>query len=492
MRWSAWADRHAMVVPDTEERVTYGQLAERVGWLAAHLEAMLSQAPDTGPIALCMANSPELLIAVLAIAHCGRVAMPINPGLKADLVAEQCTDTETCLVVVRGAEEAEAALRAAERLSLPTLVVSLDPEKREVARSAGGAWTQRAEVAPDANALLLQTSGTTSKPKWVPLTHRNILASLDHIQQTYALTSEDVSLLVMPLFHGHGLIGVALSTLYSGGCLVIPPRFSAHRFVAWANRYRPTWYSAVPTIHEILLMRDDLAAVTGLRFVRSCSAALAPETAARLEQQLNCPVIAAYGMTETAHQVASQRFPPAPRDPASVGVATGVEIAMIGEQGERQRPGEPGEVVIRGESVMKGYLNNPTANASAFLDGWFRTGDLGRWNEQGELVLIGRSKELINRGGEKIAPAQIDSVLLAMPDIEHAVAFGVPDALYGEVVHVAIQGKPSLTESLILDYCRERLPAFMVPARIHLLERIPTEPNGKISRLGLPRLLGIA
>jgi acyl-CoA synthetase (AMP-forming)/AMP-acid ligase II len=259
-----------MVVPDTEERITYGQLAERVGWLSAHLEAMLRQAPATAPIAICMANSPELLIAVLAIAHSGRVAMPINPGLNADLVAEHCTDTETCLVVVRGAEEAEAALRAAERLSLPSLVASLDPEKlevlrSEVPRSADGLRTQRAEVGPDATALLLQTSGTTSKPKRVPLTHRNILAALEQLQQTYVLTSEDVSLLVMPLFHGHGLIGVALSTLYSGGCLVIPPRFSAHRFAAWANRYGPTWYSAVPTIHEILLMRDDLAAVTGLR-----------------------------------------------------------------------------------------------------------------------------------------------------------------------------------------------------------------------------------
>jgi len=349
---------------------------------------------------------------------------------------------------------------------------------------------------PEDVALFLHTSGTTSRPKGVPLTHGNLMASIANIAATYQLTPRDRSLIVMPLFHVHGLIGATLSTLHTGGAVVVPAKFSAGAFWQMAARYAVTWYSAVPTIHQILLSRadQDNAPRRGLRFIRSCSSALAPAVFHLLEERFGAPVLEAYGMTEAAHQMASNPLPPGPRKPGFVGKGTGVDIAILDDQGQVLPAGKQGEVSIRGNNVMHGYLNNSEANASSFSNGYFRTGDQGVLDENGYLMLTGRLKELINRGGEKIAPREIDEVLLAHPGVQQAVAFAVPHPSLGEDIAAAVvlkDGAPGC-EAAFREFALDRLPMFKVPSRIILVNDVPKGWTGKIQRVGLAERLAAA
>jgi acyl-CoA synthetase (AMP-forming)/AMP-acid ligase II len=291
----------------------------------------------------------------------------------------------------------------------------------------------------------------------------------------------------MPLFHVHGLIGATLSTLASGGVVIVPPRFSASEFWGLVREHRATWYSAVPTIHQVLLARaeSDGAPSGVMRFIRSCSAALAPAILARLENRFGAPVLEAYGMTEAAHQVASNPLPPQPHKPGTVGRGGAVEVAIIDEAGRHLAADTPGEVVIHGLNVMRGYRNNPEANAAAFSDGWFRTGDTGVLDSDGYLALIGRIKELINRGGEKISPAEIDATLLDHPAVAEAAAFGVPDAKYGEEVWAAVVLKGDASAEEIQAHCRSRLADFKVPKVIRITTALPKTATGKVQRRDL-------
>ena len=294
----------------------------------------------------------------------------------------------------------------------------------------------------------------------------------------------------MPLFHGHGLIGAALATLASGGAVIVPPRFSASQFWGLFRKYGASWYSAVPTIHEILLQRADTdgAPDHGARFIRSCSAALAPAVLANLEKRFGAPVLEAYGLTEAAHQVASNPLPPRPHKPGTVGFGTGVELAIIDQTGRHLPPNHPGEVVVRGPDVMGGYRNDPQATAAVFMDGWLRTEDAGVLDDDGYLALTGRIKELINRGGEKIAPAEIDDALLEHPAVAEAAAFGVPDAKYGEEVWAAVVLKGDADAEQLQAFCRTRLADFKVPKVIRIVSALPNNETGKIERRVLTAL----
>jgi acyl-CoA synthetase (AMP-forming)/AMP-acid ligase II len=280
------------------------------------------------------------------------------------------------------------------------------------------------------------------------------------------------------------LIGATLSTLHTGGAVVVPPRFSAGQFWQLASKYGVTWYSAVPTIHQILLSRADQdgAPRGGLRFIRSCSSALAPAVFQQLEERFGAPVLEAYGMTEASHQMASNPLPPAPRKPGFVGKGTGVDIVILDEHGQVLPPGAQGEVSIRGGNVMHGYLNNPEANAASFCNSYFRTGDQGVLDSDGYLALTGRLKELINRGGEKISPLEVDAALLEHPAVAEAVSFAVPDAMYGEEVHAAVVLKGAATPADIQAHCRQRLADFKVPKVIHITNEVPRTATGKIQR----------
>ncbi|HXJ28599.1 MAG TPA: AMP-binding protein [Streptosporangiaceae bacterium] len=329
---------------------------------------------------------------------------------------------------------------------------------------------------------MCSTSGTTSRPKQVPLRQRNLTASARTIAAHYGLTSKDVSFCVMPLFHIHGLVASSFAALSTGGTVVVPRRFTAHRFWPQARDAAATWLSAGPTLHRMILDRqDDGGAPPGLRFARSCSSPLSPELLERAEAAYGVPMLEAYGMTEASHQMSSNPLPPAARVPSSVGVPTGTEIAVVSPAGAFLSPGEAGEVVIRGPGVMNGYLANPAATADAFIDGWFRTGDRGVIRD-GYLYLEGRLKEMILRGGENISPAEIEQALLSHAAVADAVCFGVDDDKYGEVPAAAVKLNQDAEPSELIKHCRERLAAYKVPVTVYVLPEIPRTPTGKVQR----------
>ena len=319
----------------------------------------------------------------------------------------------------------------------------------------------------------------------MPLRHRNLVTSVDNIIRSYELSPDDVSLCIMPLFHVHGLVASALATFGSGGTVVVPRRFNPLGFRPLMEATMPTWFSASPTPHQLILSRLQDKRPPGcerLRFIRSCSSALAPAQMKLMEDRFGVPVLEAYGMTEASHQMASNPLPPHRRLPGSVGRGTGVEIAILDDAGNELLVGASGEVAVRGRNVIDGYENNPQANASSFTGGWFRTGDLGVLDGDGYLRLLSRIKELINRGGEKIAPREIDEVLEEHPAVKEAVSFGVPHPTWGEEVAAAVVLNEPVTEKELLAFCRARLADFKVPRHLHIVDAIPKTPTGKIQR----------
>jgi acyl-CoA synthetase (AMP-forming)/AMP-acid ligase II len=347
-------------------------------------------------------------------------------------------------------------------------------------------------------ALVLHTSGTTSRPKIVPLTQANVCASAAHIQASLHLGPEDRCLNVMPLFHIHGLIGVMLASMAAGASVVATPGFDAIKFFSWLDEFQPNWYSAVPTMHQMIVARaprnQEVVDRARLRLIRSSSAALPPQVMADLERVFRAPVIESYGMTEAAHQMASNPLPPRARKPGSVGVAAGPAIAVLDDEARPLAPGQTGEIAIRGPNVTPGYENNPDANRQAFTKGWFRTGDQGYLDPEGYLFITGRLKEIINRGGEKISPREVDEVLLDHPAVQQVVTFALPHPKLGEEVAAAVvlRDGQKPTEKELREFALQRLADFKVPSRIVFLQEIPKGPTGKLQRIGLAQKLGLA
>jgi acyl-CoA synthetase (AMP-forming)/AMP-acid ligase II len=436
---------------------------------------------------MALPNGIEIITAFFAVTAAAATAAPLNPAYTTEEFRFYLEDIEAKALIVPpgGAEQARAA--APTGALLIEAVLTADGQVHFEPLSSFSLSPKQTTPVADDVALFLHTSGTTSRPKGVPLSHANLLASAANVAATYALTAEDVSLCVMPLFHVHGLVASTLATLRTGGTVVVPPRFSASAFWPAVKAQRATWYTAVPTIHQVLLARADedqapAPGTSGLRFIRSCSSSLAPATMAGLEARFGCPVLEAYGMTEAAHQMASNPLPPGERRPGSVGCGTGVQVAVMDEHGALLPAGSQGEVVIQGPNVTRGYHNNPEANAAAFTNGWFRTGDQGVLDSNGYLTLVGRLKELINRGGEKISPREIDEVLLTHPAVAEAVSFAVPDTKYGEEVAAAAVLRAAATAAELTAYCRERLAAFKVPKTIYIVTQIPRTATGKVQR----------
>ena len=472
----------AISVPDGAN-VTYAEFGKEIERVA-ELLAGAGMQPGRA-VSIALPNGLEFMVVFLAVARAGAIAAPLNPAYTADEFKFYMEDAEAQLAILPLGEH--PAREAALELGVPTLEAALDDAGRTVLSRAGDTLAARRDApapSPDDVALFLHTSGTTSRPKGVPLTHGNLAASIKNIGDTYGLTPDDIAMVVMPLFHVHGLIGVSLSTLNTGGSLVVPARFSASRFWGEQRDSGATWYSAVPTIHQILLARadDEDAPHSSFRFIRSCSAALAPTVFDQLEARFGAPVLEAYGMTEASHQMSSNLLPPGDRMPGTVGKGTGVDIAIMDDGGNLLNAGERAEVVIRGANVTHGYHNNPDANAEAFTNGWFRTGDQGFLDDAGTLTLTGRIKELINRGGEKISPLEVDAALLEHPSVAEAVCFGVPHTMYGEAVQAAVVISADTDEAAIREYCGERLAAFKVPDRVYIIDTMPRTATGKIQR----------
>jgi acyl-CoA synthetase (AMP-forming)/AMP-acid ligase II len=485
------ADQPALLAPNYPT-LTYQQLRTTITDLAAQLNQLGIGRGDR--VAIAMQNGPEMVLTFLATTTAATAA-PLNPKYKRDEFAFYYEDTNA-IALITHADQLEAAVAAL----LPTMLLITAHPQADGTLHFELVHGQRSPCAvatsqPDDVAMILHTSGTTSRPKRVPLRHRNLVASARNIVATYNLTPADRSLCVMPLFHIHGIVASLLAALAGGGSVVCPAGFDALKFWGWVSEFRPTWYSAVPTMHQLLLARaernQEMIQQHRFRFIRSSSAALPPVVLERLEATFGAPVLESYGMTEAAHQMASNPLPPLPHKAGMVGYGFGVEVAVMDEAGTLLPPGSTGEVVIRGPNVIDGYENNPQANASAFTAGWFRTGDQGCFDADGYLTITGRLKELINRGGEKIAPLEIDDVLLRHPAVAEALAFAAPHATLGEEVHAAVVLKAPATERELREHCAAFLAEFKVPRAIHILTELPRGATGKLQRITMAQTLGL-
>ena len=448
-------------------------------------------------VAIVLPNSPEMAAAFIAIGA-GATTAPLNPAYRADDFSFYLTDLKAKALVVQKGIATEARDVAAK---LGVTVLELVPGDHAGSFTLEGGTPAKAAQPGAAEAgdiaLVLHTSGTTARPKIVPLSQANICASARHIGATLALSPADACLNIMPLFHIHGLIAAVLSSLGAGGAVICTPGFDALRFFRLLDEERPSWYTAVPTMHQTILTRADrnaeIIARAKLRFIRSSSASLPGPVMEQLEAVFGCPLVESYGMTEASHQMASNPLA-GPRKPGSVGQAAGPEVAIMDDDGIILPQGEIGEVVIRGPNVTAGYEANPDANAKAFTNGWFRTGDQGAFDAEGYLTLTGRLKELINRGGEKVSPLEVDGVLSAHPAVAQALTFAMPHAKLGEEVAAAVvlREGAACTERELRDFVAQQLADFKVPRKVVFLPEIPKGATGKLMRIGLAEKLGLS
>jgi acyl-CoA synthetase (AMP-forming)/AMP-acid ligase II/acyl carrier protein len=483
-------DRPALIGVGRES-LSYAGLADFADELRGTLAAQGLTYPAR--VAVVMPNGPEMAAAFVGVASTATCA-PLNPAYRADEFEFYLTDLNAAAVIVDSSLECSVR-EVAKKLGIPLLEAQADNSRPAGCFSLSGGWVRGSELARDASpddvALLLHSSGTTSRPKLVPLSHANLCASAQNIRGTLQLSHDEKCLNVMPLFHIHGLVGCLLSTLASGASIICSPGFEAAKFFAWLRQYRPSWYSAVPTMHQAVMQESARQTVPEegwpLRFIRSSSSALPPTTLFDLEKYFATTVVEAYGMTEAAHQMSCNQLPPGVRKPGTVGLPTGLEITILNDEGKSLSLGERGEIAIKGPSVTAGYVNNPAANQTAFTGEWFRTGDQGFLDEDGYLTITGRLKEIINRGGEKISPREVDEALLEHPAIQQVLAFAVPHPRLGEDLAAAVVAKAgaNLTEREVREFAFTKLADFKVPSQIIFLQEIPKGPTGKLQRIGL-------
>lgn len=473
--------RAAIAVPELEISVTYDSLRQQVLDMADALASAGVQRGDR--VAIALPNGLPAIVSFLAASIAGTAA-PLNPAYPYEEFLFFLRDTEARVLLCPPAA-ADFVRSAASDLKIPIFPVGMtDKGVVHLVNAPSGA--KASEPNADDIALVLHTSGSTGRPKRVPLRHFNLAVSSANIANTYALSEEDVSLCIMPLFHIHGLVGSVMSTLLSGGTVVVPTKFNALSFWRTVHQHRVTWYSGVPTMHQLLLARTrhiPPEAAT-LRFIRSCSAPLSAELIQKIEGIFGVPFVQAYGMTEAAHQMTSNPLPPRHRKAGSVGVGAGIRITVMDKQGNHIGNNQRGEIAIQGASVFRGYENNADANARAFVEGWFRTGDEGYLDEDCYLHLTGRIKDIIIRGGENVAPHEVDEILLKHPAVSAAVTFGFAHPTLGEEVAAAVvlHETNGATESELLKHCREWLAEYKCPKKLYLVASIPTTATGKIRR----------
>ena len=497
-------EAQAQRTPEAPAILAPGRVPLTYSRLWVHINAVVQTLHSKGlgrndRIALVLPNGPEMAVSLLAVTA-GATCAPLNPAYSAYEFDALLADLRVkALIIQENMDSLARAMAQAHGISIIELSPLLEAQAG-LFTLTGESQTRaarRGSSRPDDLALVLPTSGTTSRPKIVPLTHTNVCTSACNTRAALELSERDRCLNVMPLFHSHGLMGTLLPSLAAGTSIVCTPGFSAPQFFAWMAEFHPTWYTAVPTIHQAILARAvlhrDIIARCPLRFIRSASAALPRQMMTELESMFHAPVIESYGMTEASSLVTCNPLPPRVRKPGSVGVTVGPEVAIMDEVGTVLPAGETGEIVVRGASVMHAYENNPTANREAFTHGWFRTGDQGYLDADGYLFITGRFKEMINRGGEKIAPWEVDEVLMDHPAVAQAVTYAVPHAQLGEDIAAAVvlHQDATATDSHIRRFAATRLVHFKVPNQIRIVKDIPKGPMGKPQRIGLAEKLNL-
>lgn len=497
-KWRTLSPNAIVILAEDKDPLTYLQLYSQIRYIVEYLNGI--GLGRNNRVATVLPNGPDMAVAFLGISS-GFSCAPLNPNLTFSEYEFFLTSMNACaLVTQKGVNK--AAIEVAEQHDIKSIYLEPIPARASGVFSLSGEKGSRTDIKgiarADDTALILHTSGTTSRPKMVPLSQLNICTSAKNINDTLRLTPDDRCLNVMPLFHIHGLIGALLSSLYAGASIICSSGFIITRFYKWLEKFQPTWYSAVPTMHQRILSRaqvnSDIIKNTRLRLIRSSSAALPSQLMNDLESTFKVPVIESYGMTEAAHQMASNPLPPMMRKAGTVGVPTGPEITILDDVGNELSQGVVGEIAIKGPNVMAGYENNDEANRRSFTYGWFRTGDEGYFDEDNYLVIKGRIKEIINRGGEKVSPREVDEVILEHPHVKQAVTFAIPHPILGEEIGSAIvlEDDKYVSEREIQDHISKRLAVYKIPRRVIFLDEIPKGPTGKIQRIGLSEILDIS
>ena len=494
------AESAAAVSAPGRPGLSHGALRQLIAGTLARLNGLGLGRNDR--VAIVLDNGPEMATCFIACAS-GVVSAPLNPAYRAEEFEFYLSDLHAKALIV-GKGSTSPAVEVANKLGVPVIDLvsdaaqpagsfTLEPRAaRATVPAAQGGFAEPEDVS-----MVLHTSGTTSRPKIVPLSQGNLAASAVHIARTLQFTPQDCGLNIMPLFHIHGLIAGVLAPLSAGSQVFCTPGFNALKFFGWMDEAKPTWYTAVPTMHQAILGRasrsTDVIARHPLRFLRSSSSSIPPQVIRELEAVFKAPLIESYGMTEATHQMCSNPLPPALRKPGTVGRAAGPEVAIMAEDGTLLARGETGEIVIRGPNVTAGYENNPTANAEAFVNGWFRTGDQGVMDAEGYVSITGRLKEIINRGGEKISPREVDEILMDHPAVAQVVCFGMPHPKLGEEVAavVVLREGQQATERELQEFVAQHAADFKVPKKVLFMAEIPKGATGKLQRIGLASKLGL-
>jgi acyl-CoA synthetase (AMP-forming)/AMP-acid ligase II len=498
---SRGADNAPAVSAPSRTALTFGALRTLISDTIAQLNTLGIGRNDR--VGIVLANGPEMATCFMACAS-GVTSAPLNPAYRGDEFEFYLNDLNAkALIVEQGSTS--AAIAVAEKLGVRIIDLLTDPTQGagnftltpRDGKTAGTLAIQGGHAQPGDVSMVLHTSGTTSRPKIVPLSQANLVASATNIRNTLQFTEHDCGLNVMPLFHIHGLIAGVLAPLAAGSQVFCTPGFNALKFFAWMDEAKPSWYTAVPTMHQAIINRakgnQEIIARNPLRFLRSSSSSMPPQVITELEAIFNAPLIEAYGMTEATHQMACNPLPPAVRKPGKVGIAAGPEVGIMDTDGTLLPRGETGEIVIRGVNVTAGYENNPLANEEGFTHGWFRTGDQGVMDEDGYISITGRLKEIINRGGEKISPREVDEILMDHAAVAQVVSFGMPHPKLGEEVAavVVLREGQQATERELQAYVSTRAADYKVPKKILFMEEIPKGATGKLQRIGLAAKLGL-
>ena len=486
-------DNLIFLTSEKNEKLSYGEFKIFNEKISRQLAA--TNVKNSDRAAIVLPNGPLMASSFLSISSYMSAA-PLNPSYKQEEFEFYLDDLKPKFLLVEPNSKSLAVI-AAKNLNIPVFEMKISDNQPLGTFELFDKETDYKNPNDTDEALVLHTSGTTSRPKIVPLSNLNIFTSAVNISKSLKLTTDDHCLNIMPLFHIHGLIAVLSASAKVGASVCASNGFNALKFLDLAETQNITWYSGVPTMHQAILLRaqknSDKAKKLNLRFIRSSSASLPPAIFEQLNDIFETPVIEAYGMTEATHQMASNPLPPAIQKPGLVGMPAGPEICIMNDKNEKLLQGEIGEICIKGDNVTNGYENNPEANKQSFVNDWFRTGDEGFFDEDGYLKISGRLKEIINKGGEKISPLEVDNILMDFPPIDQALCFGYKDKMLGEDIAVAIKLKEnkSCTEDDIKSYANEKLAKFKIPKKIFIVEDIPKGATGKLQRIGLAKKFGL-
>ena len=486
-------DNLIFLTSEKNEKLSYGEFKIFNEKISRQLAA--TNVKNSDRAAIVLPNGPLMASSFLSISSYMSAA-PLNPSYKQEEFEFYLDDLKPKFLLVEPNSKSLAVI-AAKNLNIPVFEMKISVNQPLGTFELFDKETNYKNPNDYDEALVLHTSGTTSRPKIVPLSNLNIFTSAVNISKSLKLTADDHCLNIMPLFHIHGLIAVLSASAKVGASVCASNGFNALKFLDLAETQNITWYSGVPTMHQAILLRaqknSDKAKKLNLRFIRSSSASLPPAIFEQLNDIFETPVIEAYGMTEATHQMASNPLPPAIQKPGLVGMPAGPEICIMNDKNEKLSQGEIGEICIKGDNVTNGYENNPEANKQSFVNDWFRTGDEGFFDEDGYLKISGRLKEIINKGGEKISPLEVDNILMDFPPIDQALCFGYKDKMLGEDIAVAIKLKEnkSCTEDDIKSYANEKLAKFKIPKKIFIVEDIPKGATGKLQRIGLAKKFGL-